>query len=70
MLKLPSAELRWLIANDAFQIGQPDMFYFGGFECKTSSLASDNGVVTVPSGPGLGIEIDQGYIGKHVVVKS
>jgi L-alanine-DL-glutamate epimerase-like enolase superfamily enzyme len=116
---------RWLIANDALQIVQPDMFYFGGmirsmkvarmaslfgkqctphisgsglgylymmhftssipnagpyhefkgfnndlpFECKTSSLSSDNGVVTVPTGPGLGIKIDPEYINKHQVVK-
>ena len=116
---------RWLIGNDALQIVQPDMFYFGGmirsmrvarmaeafgkectphisgsglgylymmhfvsaipnagpyhefkgfnndlpFVCSTSTLSSDNGVVTVPSGPGLGIEIDPGYIGKHEVVK-
>jgi L-alanine-DL-glutamate epimerase-like enolase superfamily enzyme len=115
---------RWLIANDALQIVQPDMFYFGGmirsmkvarmamafgkqctphisgsgvgylymmhfvsaipnaglyhefkgfndelpFECKTSSLSSDNGVVTVPSGAGLGIEIDPAYIAQHQVV--
>ncbi len=116
---------RWLIANDALKIVQPDMFYFGGmirsmkvarmadqfdkqctphisgsglgylymmhfvsaipnagpfhefkgfnnelpFECKTSSLSSDNGVVTVPSGPGSGIEIDPDYIAKHQQVK-
>jgi L-alanine-DL-glutamate epimerase-like enolase superfamily enzyme len=116
---------RWLIANDALQIVQPDMFYFGGMVrsmkvarmanafgkqctphisgsglgylymmhfvsaipnagpyhefkgfndeipivCKTSSLSSDEGVVTVPSGPGLGIDIDPGYIAKHEVVK-
>lgn len=116
---------RWLIANDALQIVQPDMFYFGGmvrsmkvalmahafdkqctphisgsglgylymmhfvsaipnagpyhefkgfnndipFECKTSSLESDEGIVTVPSGPGLGLDIDPDYIEKHVVVK-
>jgi L-alanine-DL-glutamate epimerase-like enolase superfamily enzyme len=115
---------RWLIANDALQIVQPDMFYFGGmirsmkvarmakvsdkectphisgsglgylymmhfvsaipnagpyhefkgfnkelpFTCSTSSLSSNNGVVTVPSGPGLGIEIDPQYIGKHKLV--
>lgn len=114
---------RWLIANDALDIVQPDMFYFGGmirsmkvarmahvfnkqctphisgslgylymmhfvsaipnagpyhefkgfyddlpFECKTSSLTSDEGVVTVPSGPGLGIDIDPGYIAKHKIV--
>jgi L-alanine-DL-glutamate epimerase-like enolase superfamily enzyme len=115
---------RWLIANDALQIVQPDMFYFGGmvrsvkvarmaaalgkectphisgsglgylymmhfvsaipnagpyhefkgfnnelpFECKTSSLSSDEGVVTVPTGPGLGIDIDPEYIRKHLVV--
>jgi L-alanine-DL-glutamate epimerase-like enolase superfamily enzyme len=116
---------RWLIANDALQIVQPDMFYFGGmirsmkvarmaeefgkqctphisgsgigyiymmhfvsaipnagpyhefkgfneelpFVCKTSSLTSDNGVVTVPSGPGLGLDIDPAYISKHTEVK-
>lgn len=116
---------RWLIANDALQIVQPDMFYFGGmirsmkvakmaeafgkqctphisgsglgylymmhfvssipnagpyhefkgfnedlpFTCATSSLSSDEGVVTLPSGPGLGIEIDAGYIARHLVVK-
>jgi L-alanine-DL-glutamate epimerase-like enolase superfamily enzyme len=116
---------RWLIANEALQVVQPDMFYFGGmirsmkvakmadafglkctphisgsglgylymmhfvsaipnagpyhefkgfnnelpFSCSTSSLSSDEGTVTVPAGPGLGIEIDPGYIAKHVVVK-
>lgn len=117
---------RWLIANDALQIVQPDIFYFGGmirsmkvarmaeafgkvctphisgngigylymmhfvsavpnagpfhefkgfnkelpYECKTSKLESDGGVVTVPSGPGLGIEIDPDYISKHKIVKA
>jgi L-alanine-DL-glutamate epimerase-like enolase superfamily enzyme len=122
----PSMHLfRWLIANDALQIVQPDMFYFGGMvrsmkvarmaeasgvpctphisgsgigylymmhfvssipnagpyhefkgfnkelpiECKTSPLVSNNGVVKVPSGPGMGIDIDPEYIKKHVVVK-
>jgi L-alanine-DL-glutamate epimerase-like enolase superfamily enzyme len=116
---------RWLIANDALQVVQPDMFYFGGmvrsvkvarmaeafgklctphisgsgigylymmhfassipnagpfhefkgfndelpFSCSTSTLSSDDGVVTVPSDPGLGIEIDPEYIKKHIVVK-
>jgi L-alanine-DL-glutamate epimerase-like enolase superfamily enzyme len=116
---------RWLIANDALQVVQPDMFYFGGmvrsvkvarmaeafgklctphisgsgigylymmhfassipnagpyhefkgfndelpFTCLTSTLSSDDGVVTVPSGPGLGIEIDPEYINKHAIVK-
>jgi len=115
---------RWLIANDALQIVQPDMFYFGGmirsmkvarmaeafgkqctphisgglgylymmhfvsaipnagpyhefkgftddlpFVCKTSSLSSEEGVITVPTGPGLGIEIDPDYIAKHQAVR-
>ena len=115
---------RWLIANDALQIVQPDMFYYGGmirsmkaarmanvlgkkctphisgsglgylymmhfvsaipnagpyhefkgfnndmpFVCKTSTLSSDDGVVTVPAGPGLGIDIDPEYIAKHKTV--
>ena len=115
---------RWLLANDALQIVQADMFYFGGmirsmkvarmanalgklhiphvsgigyiymmhfistipnagpyheyksfnldfpFECKTSSLVPEDGVVTVPTGPGLGIDIDPDYIRKHIVVKA
>lgn len=115
---------RWLIANDALEIVQPDLYYFGGFirsmkvarmaaamgkvhtphisdglgylymvhlvsaipnagpyhefkglsdevpfECKTSSLKTENGVVTVPTGPGSGIEIDPAFIKKHTVVK-
>jgi L-alanine-DL-glutamate epimerase-like enolase superfamily enzyme len=118
-------QFRWLIANDAVQIVQPDMFYFGGmirsmkvalmahsvgkkcvphisgsglgylymmhfvssipnagpyhefkgfntelpFECPTSSLESEVGTVTVPSGPGLGVTIDPDYIARHEVVK-
>ncbi len=117
-------QFRWLVANDAVQIVQPDMFYFGGMirsmkvalmahalgkkcvphisgsglgylymmhfvsaipnagpyhefkgfnkqipvECSTSSLASEDGVVTVPSGPGLGVDIDPDYIAKHKLV--
>jgi L-alanine-DL-glutamate epimerase-like enolase superfamily enzyme len=115
---------RWLIGNDALEIVQPDLYYFGGFirsmkvarmaaamgkvhtphisdglgylymihlvsaipnagpyhefkglsedvpfECKTSSLKTENGVVTVPTGPGSGIEIDPAFIKKHTVVK-
>jgi len=116
---------RWLIANDALDIVQPDMFYFGGMvrsmkvarmaevfdklcvphisnsglgylymmhfisavpnagpyhefkgfnteiphECKTSSLESENGVVQVPSGPGMGLDIDPDYISKHTPVE-
>lgn len=39
-------------------------------ECRTSSLESEDGVVTVPSGPGVGIEIDPGFIVKHKVLKT
>ncbi|MEM7369699.1 MAG: mandelate racemase/muconate lactonizing enzyme family protein [Bacteroidota bacterium] len=38
-------------------------------ECETSSLDSENGVVTVPSGPGLGVEIDPAFVEKHEVIK-
>jgi L-alanine-DL-glutamate epimerase-like enolase superfamily enzyme len=115
---------RWLIASDALQIVQPDVYYFGGmirsmkvarmaetsgknctphisgglgylymmhfisavpnagpyhefkgysrdipFECKTSTLLSDNGNIQVPTGPGSGIDIDPEFIKKHVTVK-
>ncbi len=119
-------QFRWLIANDALDIVQPDMFYFGGMvrsmkvarmaeafdkmcvphisgsglgylymmhfvsaipnagpyhefkgfnreipaECKTSTLESEEGVVRVPSGPGMGLEIDPDYILKHTPVKA
>lgn len=39
------------------------------YECKTSPLKSEAGLVKVPTGPGLGIDIDPGFIDKHEVVK-
>jgi len=40
------------------------------YTCPTSTLRSDtDGVITVPSGPGLGVEIDPAYIAKHEVMK-
>jgi L-alanine-DL-glutamate epimerase-like enolase superfamily enzyme len=116
---------RWLIANDALQIVQPDIFYFGGMirsmkvarmaavknmectphisgsglgylymmhfvsavpnagpyhefkgfnnelplNCPTSDLNSHGGIVKVPTGPGLGVEIDPAYINRHRLVK-
>ncbi len=38
------------------------------FECSTSSLESIEGVIDLPTGPGLGIEIDPDFINKHVRV--
>jgi L-alanine-DL-glutamate epimerase-like enolase superfamily enzyme len=38
------------------------------FECKTSLLKSENGVVKVPTGQGSGVEIDPEYIRKFQVV--
>lgn len=117
---------RWLIANNALQIVQPDMFYFGGMiRCikvarmaaaygklctphitgedlgyiymmhfisaipnagnfhefkgfdadmpvtsKTSSLKSDGGIFKVPTGPGLGVDVDADYVRKHKVVNA
>jgi L-alanine-DL-glutamate epimerase-like enolase superfamily enzyme len=116
---------RWLIANDAVKIVQPDHYYFGGmirctqvarmaaafgktctphmtggglgflymmhlvstlpnaaphhefkglgtnvkFECKTSPLKVVDGKIKVPTGPGLGVEIDPGFVAKHEAVK-
>ena len=114
---------RWLIANDALQIVQPDVYYFGGmirsmrvarmaeafgkiitphisgglgylymmhfvsavpnagpfhefkgtakgisFECKSSSLIIDHGVMKVPTSPGSGVDFDPDFIKKHTVV--
>lgn len=40
------------------------------FECPTSPLKIVNGKIKVPTGPGLGINIDPDFIKKHSVVKS
>lgn len=116
---------RWLIKEEALDIVQPDIFYFGGMvrsmkvarmaalkgktctphisgsglgylymmhfvsavpnagpyhefkgfnnelplESPTSSLSSEEGTVTVPTGPGLGVIIDPDFISKHTVVQ-
>ncbi len=39
------------------------------FECKTSPLKVVEGRIKVPTGPGLGVEIDLDYVSKHQVVK-
>jgi L-alanine-DL-glutamate epimerase-like enolase superfamily enzyme len=38
------------------------------FTCATSTLGSENGVVKVPTGPGVGVDIDPAYLAKHTVV--
>ena len=40
------------------------------FECKTSPLSVVDGKVKVPTGPGLGVDIDADYIKKHQPVKA
>jgi len=116
---------RWLIGNEALQIVQPDIYYFGGMirsmrvarmaavknmectphisgsglgylymmhfvsavpnagtyhefkgfnnelplACSTSDLQSHGGIVKVPTGAGFGVEIDPGFIKKHVLVR-
>ena len=40
------------------------------FECPTSPLQSDRGVVKVPSGPGSGVDIDPGFLAKFKLVDS
>ncbi len=39
------------------------------FECKTSRLQVVDGKIEVPTGPGIGVEIDPEWIKKHQVVK-
>ena len=38
------------------------------FECDSSSLQSEDGIVTVPTGPGLGIQLDPNFVKKHKIV--
>lgn len=40
------------------------------FECETSPLKVVDGKIKVPTGPGLGVEIDPDYIAKHEAVKN
>ncbi len=116
---------RWLIKEDALDIVQPDIFYFGGMvrsmkvakmaaikgkpctphisgsglgylymmhfvsavanagpfhefkgfnneiplDSPTSSLSSEGGKVTVPTGPGLGVTLDPDFVAAHRVVR-
>jgi L-alanine-DL-glutamate epimerase-like enolase superfamily enzyme len=40
------------------------------YRCPTSTLRSDDdGVIKVPTGPGLGVTIDPAYVAKHTIVK-
>ena len=40
------------------------------YECKTGPIKSENGAVTVPTGPGLGVDIDPEYVNKHKLVQA
>jgi L-alanine-DL-glutamate epimerase-like enolase superfamily enzyme len=40
------------------------------FDCKTSSLKVVDGKIRVPTGPGLGVEIDPVYVSKHQAVRA
>jgi len=117
---------RWLIANDAIQMVQQDLFYFGGmirsmkvarmaatkgypctphisgtglgyiymmhfvsalpnagafhefkgvgnevpYECETSTLVPEDGILHLPKGIGTGVEIDPDFITRHNVLKA
>ena len=39
-------------------------------DCPTSDLDSEGGVVQVPTGPGLGVELDPDFIAKHKPVQA
>ena len=38
-------------------------------ECATSSLRLENGKIKVPTGPGIGVDIDPDFVKKYEVVK-
>ncbi len=117
---------RWLIGNEAVQMVQQDLYYFGGmircakvarmaavkgypctphisgtglgyiymmhfvstlpnagpfhefkgvgnevpYECPTSSLVPENGILHLPKGLGSGVEIDPDFIEKHQVLQA
>jgi len=39
-------------------------------ECDTSSLKSQNGVMKIPSGPGLGVRFDPAFVNKAIAVSA
>jgi L-alanine-DL-glutamate epimerase-like enolase superfamily enzyme len=39
------------------------------YECETSTLVPENGILHLPRGIGSGVEIDPGFISKHKVMK-
>jgi L-alanine-DL-glutamate epimerase-like enolase superfamily enzyme len=39
------------------------------FECKTSAFRSENGLVKVPTGPGLGVDLDPDFVKKYKVME-
>jgi L-alanine-DL-glutamate epimerase-like enolase superfamily enzyme len=40
------------------------------FECKTSPLKVVDGRIIVPTGPGLGVDIDPASVSKHQTIKA
>jgi L-alanine-DL-glutamate epimerase-like enolase superfamily enzyme len=40
------------------------------FQCDTSPLTCEDGIMRVPSGPGFGIDLDPGWVGKAQVITS
>ncbi|MFC2123613.1 mandelate racemase/muconate lactonizing enzyme family protein [Bacteroidota bacterium] len=38
------------------------------FECRSSNLAVEDGLIKVPTGPGSGVEVDPEFVDKHSVI--
>jgi len=39
------------------------------FECKSSSLKPENGIIHLPKGIGSGVDIDPDFIKKHTIIE-
>ena len=39
------------------------------YECPTASMQVEDGALKVPTGPGLGVVVEPGYVARHVVVE-
>jgi len=56
--------LEWGLVHPKIDTWSPDELYLSGFKSRLHAIDSD-GCITVPEGPGLGVELNWDFIEKH-----